>query len=232
LEGRGRFGRRWVAPPGSSLLVSILLRPHAAEAAAVPMAAAVAMAEAASGAIGTEEPVRIKWPNDLVHRGDEASPDRKVAGVLAEADWPPQANIAAGWQEAGPRERVVVVVGIGVNVNWPALSTGAHEWADTATALNLIAGRELDREVLLAAYLVGLEALYAPLVEGGDRTEVVRRWRALSATAGRHVRVDLGAAVVEGRAVDLTEDGRLVVDTVDGERRVLLAGDVVHLRPT
>ncbi|MGH9244853.1 MAG: biotin--[acetyl-CoA-carboxylase] ligase [Acidimicrobiales bacterium] len=226
--GRGRLGRQWVAPPGSGLLVSVLLRPPAAVAAVMTMAASTALAEAIDDVAGV--PARLKWPNDLVWPGDGSAPDRKLAGVLAEADWPARANIAAGWQEPPPTKRVVVVVGAGVNVSWPSEPSGG-ELADTATSLGALAGREIDREDLLGAYLAALEPAYAELIGTLDVAAFVGRWRDRSATIGRRVRIDVGAEVLEGMAVDVTGDGRLVVENDDGDRRVLAVGDVEHLRP-
>jgi BirA family biotin operon repressor/biotin-[acetyl-CoA-carboxylase] ligase len=224
--GKGRLGRTWSAPPGSSLLASVLLRPPSAVAGTVTMAAAVAMAGAAGDAAGVT--VRVKWPNDLVWPGDGSTADRKLAGILAEAAWPAASNIAAGWREPEPGERVVVVVGTGVNVNWPEELPA--DLTETATALNHLAGREIDRELLLAAYLRRLDALYSPLVATLGPDVVLVPWREVSATLGRRVRVDLGSEVVEGMAVDITADGRLEVEEPSGTRRVLATGDVVHLR--
>jgi BirA family biotin operon repressor/biotin-[acetyl-CoA-carboxylase] ligase len=190
------------------------------------MVAAVAMTEAVDFAAGVM--VRVKWPNDLVWPGDGSAADRKVAGILAEAAWPVGSNIAAGWQEPAPAERVVVVVGTGVNVNWP--DELPAELAETATALNHLAGRKIEREQLLSAYLRGLDALYGSLVDTLLPDAVIARWRAGSATLGRRVRVDLGSEVIEGRAVDVTADGRLEVEMTSGDRRILATGDVVHLR--
>ena len=98
-----------------------------------------------------------------------------------------------------------------------------------APALNWL-GAEVDRVDLLVAYLRELEERYGALIGGaGDRT--MADWRARSATLGRRVRVDLGADDVEGTAVDVTAEGHLVVETLEGTRRTLAVGDVVHLRP-
>jgi BirA family biotin operon repressor/biotin-[acetyl-CoA-carboxylase] ligase len=224
--GRGRLGRTWQAPAGSSLLVSVLLRPPAAVADRVTMAAAVAMVDAVAEVAGIE--ARIKWPNDLVVAVDGA--DRKLAGILAEADWPAAATISGGYAEPKPTERVVVVVGIGVNVNWPAEVPA--DLADLLVAANHLAGREVDREDLLVAFLRGLEARDDRLrAEPGDAAWLQDEWRARSATLGQRVRVDLGADDIEGTAVDVDDRGRLVVETLEGDRRTLAVGDVVHLRP-
>lgn len=202
--GRGRRGRTWTAPPGSSLLVSVLLRPRldADRAQLATMTGALAMVEAVERVAGFAP--GLKWPNDLVVDG------RKLAGVLAEAD-----VSAAGEVRA-------VVVGIGVNVQWDEFP---DELATVATSCNLEAGRPVDRGELLSAFLDALERRLA------EPDRVVDDYRARLATLGRAVRVDLGERVVEGTATDIDGHGHLVVRTADRDE-VVAAGDVVHLRPT
>jgi BirA family biotin operon repressor/biotin-[acetyl-CoA-carboxylase] ligase len=131
LAGRGRLDRTWEAPPGSSLLVSVVLHspggPHEAHEAVT--AAAVALVRALVAVAGVA--AGIKWPNDVLVG------DRKLAGILAE------------------REGDALVVGLGVNVNWDAFPP---ELAETATAANLAAGRVVDRDALLDGFLAELAA--------------------------------------------------------------------------
>jgi BirA family biotin operon repressor/biotin-[acetyl-CoA-carboxylase] ligase len=223
--GRGRAGRSWVAPPGAGLLASILLRPPAPVVDLVTMATAVAAASAVARVAGVEP--RLKWPNDLVWPGDGTAPDRKLAGVLAEADWPVTAPISAGWREPSAHHRTAVVVGIGINVAWP--DDVPDELADVAVAIDHLVPHPVDREDLLIALLEELGPRYEALVRG-ERSSLLGEWRSRSATLGRRVRVDLGSDDVEGKAVDITDDGQLVVDTIEGGQRVFAVGDVVHLR--
>jgi BirA family biotin operon repressor/biotin-[acetyl-CoA-carboxylase] ligase len=222
--GRGRQGRTWTAPPGASLLATVLLRPPASVLGATTSAMAVAAAEAVEAVAGFTP--ALKWPNDLVWPGDGSAPDRKLAGILAEAEWPTGASIADGWRPPG---RGVVAVGLGVNVTWP--NELPDELVDVAVAINHVTGRSVDREDLLIALLTRLDHHYGRLVVGAG-SSVLEAWRERSATLGRRVRVDLGSDDVEGTAVDVTENGHLVVETADGERCTLAVGDVVHLRVT
>ncbi|HMG40621.1 MAG TPA: biotin--[acetyl-CoA-carboxylase] ligase [Acidimicrobiales bacterium] len=226
--GRGRLGRTWTAPPGASLLVSVLLRPPAGVVGAVGMAVGLAMAEAVSSL--TVVVPGLKWPNDLVVA--DRGVDRKLGGILAEADWPAGSTASSGWRAPRDDERMVVVVGVGVNVNWPA--SLPDDLAATATALNHLVGHDVDRVELLVAFLRRLDGHYGGLVAAGSASGagLLDAWRARSATLGRRVRVDLGSSDVEGTAVDVTPEGHLVVATDEGDRRTFAAGDVVHLRPT
>jgi BirA family biotin operon repressor/biotin-[acetyl-CoA-carboxylase] ligase len=140
-EGRGRLGRSWHAPPATSVLVSILLRP-AVEPSRLPELSVVAGSAVAAAIADTTglEP-SIKFPNDVLLRG------RKVAGVLAEA--------------SDSR----VVLGIGVNANQTAeqLPAGAQT---EPTSLRLELGRPVDRAALLAAILLRVERAYDRWVTG------------------------------------------------------------------
>jgi BirA family biotin operon repressor/biotin-[acetyl-CoA-carboxylase] ligase len=200
------------------------------------MAVAVAAAEAVEGLTGRTP--RLKWPNDLVWPGDGTGPDRKLAGILAEVDWPAGATASGGPVVPGPGDRAAVAVGLGLNVAWGD-RTPAH-LADIAVALDEIVAPEPppDRVELLVAVLRSLDSWYGPVGDPAsapaDRAGAAERlrdeWRHRSATIGRRVRVDLGTDDVEGTAVDVTADGHLVVETLEGARRTLAVGDVVHLR--
>jgi BirA family biotin operon repressor/biotin-[acetyl-CoA-carboxylase] ligase len=211
--GRGRLGRSWESPPGASLLVSVLLRPRLepAQAHLTTTAVGVSTATACEQVAGVE--VRLKWPNDLlVSVGDE---ERKVGGILAES------IVEGGVLEA-------VVVGLGLNVNWTEAIP--EELAGIATALNLVAGRELDREELLVALLRELDQWCSQLEHDEGRDLLRATWLARSATVGREVRVELPDGSIEGRAVDVTADGHLLVMDRTGSTVEVAAGDVVHLR--
>lgn len=224
IGGRGRAGRSWQAPPGASILMSVLLRPPVEVAGLITAALALAAAEAVEAIAGFRP--GLKWPNDLVVDGEDGR-TRKLAGILAEADWPAGSDMASGWRPPSAGERAVVVVGIGLNVNWP--SEVPEELTDIAVACNHLTGNDHDREAIVTAMLQNLDAAYSALVsDGGD--SILRRWRGSLVTLGRAVRVDLGSDDVHGIAVDVTAEGHLVVDTTDGSQRTFAVGDVHHLR--
>ena len=139
--GRGRLGRRWVEAPGTSVLVSVLLRPPPGRRAQeLSLVAAVAVALAVEDATGLS--AQIKWPNDvLLARG-------KVAGILAEL-----------------RDEVVVL-GIGLNVNQTRDQLPLDAKVAPAS-LRTIDGRTHDREEVLERLLQRLDDCYAAWREGG-----------------------------------------------------------------
>ncbi|HEU5149195.1 MAG TPA: biotin--[acetyl-CoA-carboxylase] ligase [Iamia sp.] len=218
--GRGRRGRTWEAPPDTAVLVSVLLRPPAPAVDLVTPAVAVAAAAAVEAVVGVGP--GVKWPNDLV------VDDRKLAGILAEASWPPGADIASGWTAPGESVRVPVVVGMGLNVR---AAGRAPELAGLAVACDELGGAPATREDLVAAWLVALDRWYGRAVDPAGRDALWAEWRRRSATLGRRVRVDLGVDDLEGTAVDVTPGGQLVVETLEGATRTLAVGDVTHLRP-
>jgi BirA family biotin operon repressor/biotin-[acetyl-CoA-carboxylase] ligase len=203
LAGRGRLDRRWEAPPGASLLTSILFRPEfdPAELHLCTAAVALAAAEACRQVAGVG-PV-LKWPNDLLVG------ELKLAGVLAEAEF--------------SGDQCAVVVGIGINVAWPG-PEGVG-----GTCLNDLAAEPADRKVLLDALLAAVSLRRALLDSAEGRREVAAEMRDRCATLGQRVRVELAAEAVIGTATEVDNAGHLVVQTTDGSRTVA-AGDVVHLR--
>jgi BirA family biotin operon repressor/biotin-[acetyl-CoA-carboxylase] ligase len=247
--GRGRFDRRWEAPPGSGLLFSVLLRPGLAASGALALerghlvvaAVSLAVARAAEAVAGVR--LSLKWPNDLL------APDgRKVAGVLAEvaigaaagrastepaptepaatepAPTEPAATERASTERASTELAAVdwaVVVGVGLNVSWAP---------EGASCLDVLAGRPVNKEELLNEALGFLRELY------GRWDEVAELYRERLATLGRQVVVHLASgtgpgdeAGIRGQAVGVDSAGRLLVHTATGLVEVA-AGDVDHAR--
>jgi BirA family biotin operon repressor/biotin-[acetyl-CoA-carboxylase] ligase len=212
--GRGRLDRSWQAPPGSSLLVSMLTRPALRPAEAHLVATAVGCAAVDACAAVAEVAVSLKWPNDVVVVDTDRVVQGKVAGILAES------IVDDGQLRA-------VVLGIGLNVNWPIeLPT---ELRGVAIALNHLVGREVDREDLLIALVRGAGDRVDDLAHAAGRARLLARYREVCSTIGTQVRVELREGSFTGRATDVSDAGHLVVETADGAREVV-AGDVVHVR--
>jgi BirA family transcriptional regulator, biotin operon repressor / biotin---[acetyl-CoA-carboxylase] ligase len=209
-SGRGRLGRSWVDSPGRALLCSVVLRPglEASHVGLLSLLGGVAMVHAARR-LGVRG-LGCKWPNDLVTIavGDGGVPprpdhaDRKVGGILAEAD------------VAGPTVRFVVVgVGMNLSVTPPVERAGAID---------------VDAADLLQAFLSELRDRLVP--SPAFATDVVRAAKQVSATLGRRVRVTtVRGRVAQGEAMDLDESGGLIVRTEAGPETVAF-GDVEYLR--
>lgn len=184
--GRGRQGRRWQAPPGTSLLASLLVRGLEERHAVLPLAVAVAVCEACEAAAPAVA-CGIKWPNDVwIDR-------RKVAGILI---------------EGRPQERWAVI-GMGINVTTPAPAFPA-ELRETATSLVESAsagGAAITTRSVLDHLLAALAERLAD-----DPESVLTAWRARDALLGAEVRWEGGSGVAAG----VDAGGGLLVDTADG----------------
>jgi BirA family biotin operon repressor/biotin-[acetyl-CoA-carboxylase] ligase len=203
--GRGRRDRSWTTPPRAGLTFSVLLRPTFPTAGWgwLPLLAGLAVATPLSTL--SEVAVRLKWPNDVLVG------ERKLGGILGEV-------VGAG-----------VVVGIGLNI-----SLRADELpVPTATSLAIEGSAVVDRDPVLRAVLREIERRYGDLTRAAgdaDASGLAADYRQACATLGRVVRVELpGPRVLDGTAVDIDADGRLVVD-VAGRRETVAAGDVGHVR--
>ncbi len=207
--GKGRRGRSWSSPPGVNLHLSAILRPElpAARAPELTLVAAVALCETLREA-GVE--ARIKWPNDVEASG------RKLAGILTE--------LHADGDRVG-----FVVLGLGVNLN-VAVADLPEELHGIATSARELRGEPVPRALFCAALLTRLET-WLDTHDLSGFEPVLARWRELSSTLGRPVRVSEADRVVEGVAEDVAPDGALLVRTAAGVERVV-AGDVVTLRPS
>ena len=198
--GRGRRGRRWIAPFGTGIALSVAwtFSDAARSLPALSLGVGVAVARAAqrAGAVG----IMLKWPNDIWFK------DRKIGGVLIEL------RAEAG----GPAH---VVIGIGLNVALPAearrrIEAGGLriaalvEACEAAPSRNLVAGAILDE-------LLSMLGRYEREGFAAFRDD----WLKLDALSGRPARVLLGDAVIAGMARGVDLEGALLLDTGDGVQR-------------
>ncbi len=203
-SGRGRQQRSWSAPPGSSLLASVLVRAAHPALVVVPIAAGLAVRAAIEVASGVC--AQVKWPNDVVARGG------KLAGILCEVE------------PAAPGVGTAVVIGVGVNVR-------VASFADRVTGVSLhdlAGGAPPAPAVLLAALLTELAARLA-LLEAGRTADLRGEWMGHAAGLGEPVTAISPAGTVSGVHEGIDDDGALCVRTPGGVVRVL-AGDV-HIKP-
>lgn len=209
-EGRGRLGRQWVAPPGSSLLLSLVLRPLLAphQAQRLTMACGLAVLDAVEST--TSLRLSLKWPNDVV------AEEKKVAGLLTELEL-----------LAGPPCRVdYAIVGIGINVNLAPGDLPA-DLLVPAVGLSSLVGVPVPRLPLLVALLAAVEERYLAVRAGRSPRD---EWAQRLSTLGRRVAVSDGARAIEGVAEDVDQDGALLLRLSDGGLERVLAGDVTLAR--
>jgi BirA family biotin operon repressor/biotin-[acetyl-CoA-carboxylase] ligase len=202
--GRGRLGRQWYSPRGGGIWTSVILKPRLRpeKAYQITQVAAVAVVKAVREITGLA--VGIKWPNDIVING------RKVCGILTEMN-----------AEADAINHIILSIGLNVN---PGGSRVPRELNDKIAFLYTECGFTVSRKVLLAALLEKLETAYFQFINKGFVT-VLQDCRKFSVLLGREVRIEQADRVLQGRAVDITQDGVLVVETMDGKIEII-SGDV------
>lgn len=216
--GRGRLDRRWVAPPGTALAVSVLLAGDLAPEALpwLPIVGGLAARDAVAAELPAAT-VTVKWPNDVLVGGADGV-ERKVAGVLAEV-------VAATG---------AVVLGVGVNT----AMRREHLPVPTATSILLehpqSTGTDGLADRVAAAVLSGILERFAALASAGgdaERAGIHAEAQARCGTIGRRIRVDLPAGErVTGTATGLAASGALAFVGDDGGIAAVHAGDVTHLR--
>ena len=208
-KGRGRLGREWISPSGVNLYCSYILRAGNPEWISwIPLIASMAVASAIQAETGLN--ARIKWPNDVLIKG------QKVAGVLVE-------TVSDGGEVQS------AILGIGVNVNIPiaSLPSSLHS---TTTSLFEHVGESIDRNHLLTRLTDELDAQYQKFWNGGT-SDMVREYLSISDTIGRRVIAHrpVGGSV-KGWADGIESDGSLRLRRSQGDMTIIRSADIVHLR--
>jgi BirA family biotin operon repressor/biotin-[acetyl-CoA-carboxylase] ligase len=220
--GRGRNGRRWEAPAGTALLLSLGFRPDWLPPERVWRLVAttsLAMADAAEEVAGlADRAVRLKWPNDLVVEGLDGGGVRKLAGLLGETD---------GLGTDRPR----AIVGLGINADWAPADFPPDLVGSMTSLREASGGRPVDLAALFDAFLGRLEVRVEAL--RGGRFDVAD-WTERQLTTGR----DIGVLGHDGRTetlralgVDATSGALVVEDrTVPAGERPIMVGEIVQIR--
>lgn len=198
--GRGRLGRTFQSPPGQGIYFSLLLRPQCPvrELMNLTCLVAVAVCEAVEKTLNFRP--GIKWINDLVWDG------RKLAGILTELSLVPGSDAAR-----------YCIVGIGINCA-QRREDFDPEIRDMAVSLETILGRPVDRERLVAQMIRELEGMDA--LTPARRRQIMTRYRQDCVTIGKTVQVQQAGERRQGMALDVDDDGALLVDFGQGVEAV------------
>ena len=204
-EGRGRLGRNWTSPKGKGIWMSIVIKPNIAptDASKVTQLTAAAVYSALSE-MGIE--TQIKWPNDIILN------EKKVCGILTE-------------MSSEMMQINYMVVGIGINVNLD-LEDIPDDIREKATSLKIEIEEKIDRKELIGKILNKFEYFYELFINEGDISEAISVCRERSILIGKNIRVIERKQELQREAIDLTENGELVVKDEFGNTSVVISGEV------
>lgn len=204
VTGKGRRGRVWESPSGTSVYMTILLRPQIepVKAPQITLLMALAAVETFRSVLGLE--AGIKWPNDVVIRG------KKVCGILTE-------------MSSEPDLINYVVVGIGTNVNQ---DTFPEELQERATSLKLETGQKVNRSRIAAAMIENFERCYDLFMQTENLSGLQEAYNQVLVNRDREVLVLEPGHEYEAHALGINEKGELIVRTRDGEEKHVFAGEV------
>jgi len=201
-KGRGRLNRTWLSAQGG-LYFTMVLRPQITivSSSRVSFAASAVLARVIRQMFDID--AMVKWPNDIL------VDERKISGMLTELD--------------AEADRVNFInIGIGLNVN-----NDPSRNEPQASSLKKILGHHVSRKQLLARYLDEFENW----MKNADFDNVVSEWKKYTLTLNRRVKIVTSQEVNEGLAVDVDENGALILKTADGTFKKIRYGDCFHQDP-
>jgi len=203
-KGKGRLGRTWLSPSGG-IYMSCIIRPSIMpnEIQEFTLAAALSVANTIREIAGLES--QIKWPNDVYVN------KKKVCGILTE-------------MKAESDKIDFIILGIGINAN-----TDEKLLPKTATSLKAEIKKEISRIDFVKSLLLNLEKQYSIFKINGF-SELRDEIKSISFTLGKRVKVTTHDVILEGEAIDIDEQGALVVRLDNGLQKRVLSGDVVLVR--
>jgi len=198
-QGRGRLKRAWLSPEGG-LYFTMILRPKIPPVLSSRVNFAASMILARTLRKMFEIDAMVKWPNDLLIDG------RKVSGLLSE-------------MEAETDRVRFINVGVGINVN-----NDPTVREPMAISLKKILGRKISRRALLAEFLDRFESR----LNHGTLENVVFEWKKYAETLNRQVKIVTNREISEGLAIDVDQDGALILKLADGSLKKIIHGDCFH----
>lgn len=210
-SGRGRLGRTWSSLDSKGIWMSVVLKPDLSpyDVQIITLAASVAVVSAIEKVTGIQS--GIKWPNDVLLKG------KKICGILTEM--------------SSEMERVnYLILGIGLNVSQQKEDFPEELW-DTATSISMYLNdikhtvTTFKRSDIIKSILSELEILYMEICNGKS-CNILNKWRKYSVVIGKRIKVIYKNSEIYGFAVDIMNDGRLIVHCDDGETREIISGEV------
>lgn len=202
--GKGRLGREWFSPVGG-IWFSVILYPQLSPSYISRITLMTAVAVVKSIKICTQIKSQIKWPNDILIN------EKKVCGILTEMS--AELDII-NW----------VVVGIGINVNIEHREF-PEDIQENTISLKETSGKEISRVKLAQTFLQEFEKYYE-ILKRREFSSILKEWKLYSHTLGKKIRVDIGERIITGEAVDINEEGSLILKKEDGELLEIISGTI------
>ena len=200
--GRGRMGKQWDSPKQEGIWMSLIVKPNIPidKIPQITILAGLCMCESIREVTGLK--AQIKWPNDLVVN------NKKVCGILCEM--------------VKVKQQLVVVVGIGVNVN----SKKFPDDLPHATSLYLEGKKLLDRAVIIKSFLEHFEKRYFGYTERGSLENLIEDYKNCCINLNKQVKIIESRQEFIGIVRDIDQEARLIVQKEDGSLVAVLSGEV------
>ena len=199
-KGRGRFNRNWISAPGENISLSIILKPTLQQLAYINMAATLSVYEVIKNY--TNMNPTIKWPNDVKLN------QKKISGILIES-------------EMNSNKLNYAILGIGININFNPMK---HlEISSIATSLYKETGKIIDRTAFLITFLNIFNNYYIKIK---NQEFLTKEWSSKIETIGKNVEISSNGELIKGKAIQVTENGDLIIQFSNNIRKKITAGEV------
>lgn len=205
LSGKGRLGRQWHSPKYTGIWMSLILRPNIPlpKAPQLTLLTAVAVVQAIEDQTGLVP--EIKWPNDILING------KKLTGILTEL-------------QAEADQIHSIIIGIGINVN-QQLQDFPSELHPIATSLSIETGEKISRARLIRSIFTKFETMYMCYLDEGF-LPIKLLWESYAVSIGKHIKARTLTAVIEGKALGITDEGVLQIEDKSGKIHHVYSADI------
>lgn len=203
--GRGRLGRNWYSPSDNGIYMSAILKPDVdpVNASKITQIAAAALCKSFNI---FEIKSYIKWPNDIIIN------NKKVCGILTEMD-------------AELNQINYIILGIGINANMEKDSF-PEDISTTASSLKIESGKHINRKELVSTILNNFEILYDEYLNKKNILSSIKICKDNSILLGKEIKIIKGNETLQGIAVDIDDDGLLIVKDKNNSLMKVLSGEV------
>ena len=202
-NGKGRLDRSWHGSKDKNIYMSLILKPNLElmNVWQITLLSGLLICQTIENILGIK--AYIKWPNDIIINS------KKVCGILTEVS-------------AQIDRLKYIILGIGINVNEDIFDDSIK---DKASSLYLEYGKEIDRNEFLALFLQNFEEIYFEYLENRDFKPYLEKYKSICINIGKEARIFSNNKVIDGKILDISDLGHLIVENEDGNN-IILSGEV------